>query len=114
MSIHAEVTLRLIIMYAGKIVETGPTREVSKFLSSLTKALLDSIPILDPDRKWEGKAILSGLEVKELESVGCKFASRFPNAKKICYEEKPQSVNVNGRLVKCYQFKGNIHADFCS
>lgn len=96
---------RVIIMYAGKVVEEGDTREViSEPMHPYTQALLNSVPEL-------GKKELkppSG-EVPSLINPpsGCRFHPRCPFAMQICREREPPLVEVNGRRVACWLYETN-------
>lgn len=96
---------RVIIMYAGKVVEEGDTREViSEPMHPYTQALLNSVPEL-------GKKELkppSG-EVPSLINPpsGCRFHPRCPFAMQICKEREPPLVEVNGRRVACWLYETN-------
>jgi len=101
---------RIAIMYRGSIVEYGDSTKVLEDpLHPYTRILLESIPIPDPDKKWKEEIALSGLEVKEFESAGCKFVFRCPYAKDICHVKKPPAINVNKdrRMVRCWIFTNN-------
>ncbi len=76
---------RIIVMYAGEIVETGFTEDVfTKPFHPYTVALLSSVPIPDPKTKRE-RIILEG-EVPNLVDPpkGCRFHPRCPMAFEIC------------------------------
>jgi peptide/nickel transport system ATP-binding protein len=95
----------LIVMYAGNVVEYGPTSSViSKPRHPYTIALISSAPIPNP---W--KRNLLSVEIKgEVPSAvnppsGCKFHPRCPYAEKICGERVPPMVEiVPGRSVSCH------------
>jgi len=76
---------RIMVMYAGEVVEAGETEEVfTDPLHPYTKALLSAIPIPDAKTKRE-KIILQG-EVPNLISPprGCRFHPRCPHAFEVC------------------------------
>ena len=96
---------KIAIMYRGSIVEYGDaTKVLEDPLHPYTKILLDSLPIPDPEKRWEKEIVLSGLEAKEFEAAGCKFAFRCPHAEKSCFETRPPDVEFDGRIVKCKLF----------
>jgi peptide/nickel transport system ATP-binding protein len=83
---------RIGIMYLGKLVEHGPSREVyERPAHPYTAALLEAIPVPDPtDSSHETKLGLKG----ELPSAadppsGCRFRPRCPRAQAICAEVEP-------------------------
>jgi peptide/nickel transport system ATP-binding protein len=93
----------IAIMYRGSIVEQGPAEEIlTKPLHPYTAILLDSLPKPDPKNRWKEEIKLSGLEVKEFEALGCKFANRCPYATNRCLKARPPLLNVKGRLIRCW------------
>lgn len=94
--IVARVCHRLAVMYAGKIVEYGPVREIFKKPSHpYTQALLESVPKLHnqtgrlpsiegtPPPLWD-------------KPKGCGFAPRCPFADARCHAEDPPAVHLSG------------------
>ncbi len=76
---------RIGVMYLGKIVEQGPTRELIKNpRHPYTKALVSVVPVPDPDRRRE-RIILKG-ERPDPSSIppGCRFHPRCPVAFERC------------------------------
>lgn len=100
------VSDRIAIMFRGVIVEIGPADDVlSNPYHPYTHLLLESIPKPDPEKRWKGRIKLSDIEVKEYGLIGCKFATRCPQAKKVCREKEPPSVQIgNSRRVKCFLY----------
>ncbi|MCS6874075.1 MAG: ABC transporter ATP-binding protein [Pyrinomonadaceae bacterium] len=96
LGVVAGMTDRVIVMYAGKIFEQAPTRELFKRPANpYTKGLLRSVP--DPAHE-EGKPLyqIPGLppDVAHLPP-GCPFAERCERATAICHNEFPPFVEVN-------------------
>ena len=95
----------LVVMYAGDVVEHGPTSSIiSKPRHPYTIALISSAPIPNP---W--KRNLLNTEIKgEVPSAihppsGCKFHPRCPYAEKICAEQIPAMVEIApGQFVSCH------------
>ena len=76
---------RILVMYAGEIVEAGETEEVFKDpLHPYTKALLSAVPV--PDAKTKRERIILEGEVPSLVNppTGCRFHSRCPQAFEAC------------------------------
>jgi peptide/nickel transport system ATP-binding protein/oligopeptide transport system ATP-binding protein len=101
--IVAEVTRRVIVMYAGRFVEEGPTADVfEKPLHPYTQGLLRSIlPLKKTKQKLQ---TIPGL-VPDLINLprGCTFQNRCPKVKPKCRIEEPQLESIeNGRKVRCY------------
>ncbi len=76
---------RIAVMYLGKIVEEGPTREVVKNpRHPYTKALISVIPSPDPDRRRQ-RTILKGERPDPADvPAGCRFHPRCPAAFELC------------------------------
>ena len=90
-------------------MEYGMVEEIlTKPLHPYTQVLLECIPEPDPTKPWKEEIKLSGMEVKEFEALGCKFANRCPYAKDICFKKRPPDVKVGDRMVKCWLFADNL------
>jgi len=99
----------ILIMYRGNIVESGSVDKVlTDPLHPYTKLLLDCIPEADPKKRWTSEIKLSGMEIKEFEALGCKFANRCPHARDICFKKRPPDIKVGDRMVKCWLFADNL------
>jgi len=107
MAVHAQLTDRVAIMYAGKIVEVGRTTEVfKKPFHPYTKALLLSIPTIEGEpRRLEG---ISGLAPSPTNwPRGCRFHPRCPYSKEVCKEREPEMIEFGpGHYVSCFLYGG--------
>ena len=75
---------RVAVMYLGRIVEMGPTKEIfANPLHAYTKALLSAIPEPDPDKeKNRQRTLLEGDPPSPMDPPkGCAFAPRSPQRK---------------------------------
>jgi peptide/nickel transport system ATP-binding protein len=82
----------IAVMYLGEVVEYGPAEEVfSDPAHPYTRALLDAVPVLDPEAEAEREIrVISGELPSPLNlPKGCAFASRCPKVTDLCRQEKP-------------------------
>jgi oligopeptide/dipeptide ABC transporter ATP-binding protein len=92
------------VMFLGKVMEYGPTREVyDRPLHPYSFFLISAAPTPDPRARYVDKPILQG----ELPSPvnppsGCRFHTRCPYAKPLCAQEEPELSGTSGRLVRCH------------
>ena len=92
--IVAKLCQRLLVMYAGRVVEAGPVRDVFDSPSHpYTSALLGSV--VGSDAKAERLQAIEG-QPPALWSLppGCRFAPRCPHADDRCRTEYPPAFNV--------------------
>ena len=108
LGVVAAVADYAIVMYAGKVVERGPTRElIGSPLHPYTRGLLASFPT---GRKDEITLHTIPGSVPPLGSYpsGCSFHPRCPKAFEPCPKAFPESVEVSpGHVVSCYLFGGS-------
>jgi peptide/nickel transport system ATP-binding protein len=100
----ANICHRVAVMYAGKIVETAPTREIFKApRHPYTSALINSVPLLD--RKTERLYSIEGQPPSLLNlPPGCRFASRCPVARDKCRQQEPHEVSISSdHTVSCWR-----------
>ncbi len=102
----ANLCHRVAVMYAGKIMETGTTREIFKEpRHPYTVALINSVPRLD--RKDERLFSIEGHPPSLLSPpVGCRFAARCPQVMDICREQAPSETEVSpGHVASCWRLQ---------
>ena len=82
---------RIAIMYLGEVVEIGRTEEIFKNPKHpYTKALLSSVPELNPQDEKERIHLQGELPSPENLPTGCKFHTRCPYVMDICKTSSPQ------------------------
>jgi oligopeptide transport system ATP-binding protein len=91
LGVVAHTAHRVVVMYAGKVVETGTLREI--FYNAqmpYTWGLLSSIPLPTADRSQELIPIPGSPPDMLDPPKGCPFTPRCPYAMRICAEEMPE------------------------
>jgi oligopeptide/dipeptide ABC transporter ATP-binding protein len=78
---------RVAVMHAGHVVETGRVEQIfERPLHPYTRALLNSVPRLEPDADEEHALEGSAPRLDELPPHGCRFAERCPHVMPKCAE----------------------------
>jgi len=98
----------IAVMYAGKIVEYGPTREVLKNpLHPYTKALIAAVPDPDPENRFKMRPVVPGEPPNPINPPpGCRFHPRCPHRYEPCDKEEPPLKEVEkNHYVACFLFK---------
>lgn len=89
LALVAETSERLMVMYAGEIIERGPTRDVlERPMHPYTVGLLRSYPSLD-DISATPISIPGSPPAPGFAWKGCRFAARCPLAEPACSEAPP-------------------------
>jgi peptide/nickel transport system permease protein len=105
-TVVSQVCERVLVMYAGRVVEDLPTADLPRARHPYTRALLAAVPDLATDRS-RPLAVIPGRPIDPSEfPVGCAFAPRCPLADEHCRRADPALVDDgHGRRVACW------HAD---
>ena len=105
MGVVAEVTQRVVVMYAGKVVEEAPVRQLfARPMHPYTQGLIRSIPRLDRAGKAKERLeAIPGTVPNMLQPpAGCRFAARCKFAKDECRSALPPLREVEpGHKVAC-------------
>ncbi|MCK8908300.1 dipeptide ABC transporter ATP-binding protein [Haemophilus influenzae] len=102
LALVAEAAERIIVMYAGQIVEEGTAKDIFREPKHpYTQALLRSLPEFA-----EGKSRLESLQGvvpgKYDRPTGCLLNPRCPYATEYCRQVEPQLHHIGSRKVKCH------------
>jgi oligopeptide/dipeptide ABC transporter ATP-binding protein len=95
---------RVLVMYAGRIIEAGPTRQVFTVpRHPYTTALLKAVPRVDA-RLDEGLTAIEGRPPDlARKPAGCAFHPRCILRREICMVEDPPTASVGiGRTARCW------------
>jgi len=103
LGVIAEMAERVVVMYAGKIVEEATAMEIFRDPQHpYTEGLINSIPRLDQPT-GERLHVIEGVVPNPLNMpVGCYFHPRCPYAMDICRSEQPELVTKDGHKVACW------------
>ena len=105
LSVVSQISDRVVVMYVGKVVETGTPKEIFESpRHPYTAALATSLPKADPRLKQE-RIVLQGEVANPSDPPsGCYFHPRCPYATDICKTEVPELKHIgSGRTVSCHR-----------
>ncbi|AGJ61920.1 ABC transporter ATP-binding protein [Saccharolobus islandicus] len=103
LALLSEISDRDYMLYAGKVMESGPSEVIfKKPRHPYTSLLVESIATLDKD-------IIKGIpgSMPDLSNppVGCRFNTRCPFARDICFKEEPKmKAFSDGDEVACWLY----------
>jgi oligopeptide/dipeptide ABC transporter ATP-binding protein len=107
LAVVARLCERLMVMYRGRIVESGARGGVvGAPLHPYTRELLDAVPTVDAGARLRllQRAPRPSSAVDDSGQAGCAFAARCPHALPLCRARQPQLVPAgDGRLVACHR-----------
>lgn len=105
LGVVAQMADHVVVMYAGKIIESAPVQEIfDNPLHPYTVGLLNSIPSLDTtkDRLYS----IQGVVPNPFDlPKGCYFAPRCERACERCWQEHPKLINITPEhKVSCFLY----------
>lgn len=94
------VSDRIAVMYLGKIVEYGDAKEIFRNpVHPYTKALLEAVPVPDPQEKSRERRLLQGEIGSSMNPpAGCRFHPRCPYAAEQCRQSVPELEKIDGTM----------------
>ncbi|HSE40785.1 MAG TPA: ABC transporter ATP-binding protein [Acidobacteriota bacterium] len=108
LGVVAEVADRVIVMYAGKIVEEAPVLEIfEEPCHPYTVGLLDSIPKIETSGEKRDRLKTIEGSVPDLMRLpnGCAFYDRCTDRMEHCHDQYPETIWINSaHRVSCYKF----------
>ncbi|MDN5788391.1 ABC transporter ATP-binding protein [Pseudorhodobacter sp.] len=104
LAVVSEMADHITVLYCGKVVETGATRDIIETPSHpYTRGLIDSIP--DPEHRAARLRQIPGTvpDIRNLPK-GCNFRDRCPRAQAICAVEEPALAPRHASLSSACHF----------
>jgi oligopeptide transport system ATP-binding protein len=104
LGVVAEMCDRVMVMYAGQIVEEGSVEQIFRAPQHpYTIGLLESLPQLHADRAQRLKSIPGQPPDLAALPAGCPFADRCPHVMEVCRKQAPVRVQVApGQFSRCH------------
>ena len=103
LGVVAEFCDRVAVMYAGRIVETAPVRDLFRGpRHPYTRGLMESIPRMDTPRDRALSTIEGMVPPPGRRGAGCAFADRCPQAIERCRAEAPPLAGADGHAAACW------------
>ena len=103
LGVVAEMAKRVVVMYAGKVIEEGDVFSIFRHpLHPYTQGLLQSVPRMDST--LDNLHVIEGVVPNPLKlPAGCRFSPRCPYVLDKCRERQPELEQVApGRFVACF------------
>jgi peptide/nickel transport system ATP-binding protein len=96
---------RVLVMYLGQMVETGPVEAVyAAPRHPYTKALLAAVPSMDPRRRTERPPLAGDPAAATEAPRACRFHDRCPHAIALCASIAPRQLAVGpGHTAACHR-----------
>ena len=109
LGIVAQAAGRVVVMYAGQVVETAPVSDIfDRPAHPYTKGLLKSIPRMGMQTKGPKKRlqeIPGSLPSMDKPIAGCKFADRCPDVFERCRKKRPGLMPIQRcQQARCWRY----------
>lgn len=103
-----QVGNEIVILYAGRVAESG---EVTTVLEQpkhpYVQLLIDSVPVPDPRRRWQEQISLPPDDGPYQAAPGCLYAARCPHRMDRCDEAAPALYEIGAaHRAACYLYEG--------
>lgn len=95
---------RIAVMYLGKIVEIGSSKEIFQNPKHpYTRALMDASPVPNPHLRNRNRIVLQGDVPSPVNPPkGCRFHTRCPMAQAVCREQEPELLGDSLHSSACF------------
>ena len=111
LGVIAQVTQRALVMYAGRVVEEGDTRDiVEQAYHPYTRGLIEALP----QRTTPGKRlnqIAGAMPMLDSIPAGCAFNPRCPLVMDVCRSDMPGYTSIGRSRVACHAQPRGKHGD---
>jgi peptide/nickel transport system ATP-binding protein len=113
LGVVARVCDRVAVLYAGELVEDGPTEGVYRQpLHPYTRGLWDSVPRLGENKAAVRlRPIMGSIPSLDELPAGCIFRPRCPLAIEICEQDPPLYPAGDGRTSRCHRWEEILRGD---
>jgi oligopeptide/dipeptide ABC transporter ATP-binding protein len=103
----AEIADRVVVMYAGKIVEIGTVYDIfDKPLHPYTRGLMQAVPSIQLDEREELYKMAGEPPNLTHPPSGCRFNPRCPEAMPICSQHEPDFLDIRSdHQVQCWLYQ---------
>jgi peptide/nickel transport system ATP-binding protein len=104
---------RIIVMYAGQIVEQGPAKEVllnplHPYTHALLECSLDQSAAISTMREKKRFPFIPGSTPDPLQVIpGCCFSPRCPDRMPVCDSSRPAPLQLSSRRVCCFKYEAD-------
>ena len=110
LAVVRHISRRVVVLYRGRVMEAGPAAAVYDHPAHpYTRALLESVPIPDPDLQQARRTARQRSAADHPSTVrpdSCQFAPRCPWAVDVCRERQPTAeLTGEGVLVACHRWR---------
>ncbi|WP_126429125.1 ABC transporter ATP-binding protein [Brevibacillus marinus] len=104
LGVVAEMCDRVIVMYAGQVVEeTDVVNLFENPMHPYTIGLMKSVPDLEEEREYL-ETIPGAVPLPNQMPKGCRFAPRCSKVMPICEEQAPELLQMDGHKCRCWLY----------
>jgi peptide/nickel transport system ATP-binding protein len=109
LAVVRHVCQRLVVLYQGQVMETGPADFVTDSpWHPYTQALVAAAPVADVNRQRQRRdarrSLLTTVKSGVPSDLGCPFATRCPYTAPVCIERRPAMVTIGPSGVACHRY----------
>jgi oligopeptide/dipeptide ABC transporter ATP-binding protein len=103
------ISNRVAVMYLGKIIEVGSTRDIfASPMHPYTRVLIDAVLVPDPNKKHKNIELKGEVPKATCPPSGCRFHTRCQSRMEVCDKEEPVFQHLNGRDIACHIYSNSV------